>query len=244
MRPIPLRPDPRAVATSNVTSLARAVIVKATTKLDRGRTETTVLKHLFPDDAVVPLVLRAASQSATLTNTAALGRSIVSDLIATIGPVGAGAGLLQSSLQLVFDSAATIYVPALEASAGEVSFVQEAAPIPVHDLVSTSVALVPRKLATIATLTVEMLTSSNAEAFVTAALTQSVGLALDAALFDAAAADPVRPAGLRHNIAAHPASTAPDPHAAMTQDIVALAGAVSVIGSPIVMLLLRHAPLQ
>src|SRR5262249_15063153 len=85
------------------------------------------------------------------------------------------------------------------------------APIPVHNLVSGSVALVPRKLATIVTLTAEMLASSNAEAFVTAALTQSVGLALDAALFDSAAASAIRPAGLRYNIAARTASTATDP---------------------------------
>jgi hypothetical protein len=96
------------------------------------------------------------------------------------------------------------------------------------------VALVPRKLATIASLTAEMLMSSNAETFVTAALTQSVGLALDAALFDSAPANAVRPAGLRHNIAALAPSAATDPHTAMVEDMVALAGAVSVIGSPIV----------
>jgi hypothetical protein len=35
----------------------------------------------------------------------------VSDLIATIGPVGAWARLLEAGLQLVFDSAGAIYVP-------------------------------------------------------------------------------------------------------------------------------------
>jgi hypothetical protein len=234
MRPLVPEDLHRSGHIASVTSLARAIIAKASGKIERRDDIPTILRDRWPDDPTAPLVLRAASTPATLTNTTALGRSIVADLIATIGPVGAGAQLLQSGLRFVFDSAATIYVPALEASASEVSFVQESTPIPVHDLVSTSVALVPRKLATIATLTSEMLASSNAEAFVTAALTQSVGLALDAALFDSAPADAVRPAGLRHGIAAIPASTITDAHAAMLNDMVALAGAVSVIGSPIV----------
>jgi len=227
--------------TAGVIGLVRAVIAKAAAKIERREDIATILRGRWPDDPIAPLVLRAASTPATLTNTAALGRSIVADLIATIGPVGAGAQLLQSGLRFVFDSAATIYVPALEASASEVSFVQESASIAVHDLVSTSVALVPRKLATIATLTAEMLASSNAEAFVTDALTRSVGLSLDTVLFDSVAASAIRPAGLRYNIAARPASTATDPHAAMIQDMVALAGAVSVIDNASCLLLLRRA---
>src|SRR6266511_2114650 len=43
-----------------------------------------------------------------------------------------------------------------------------------------------------------MLASGNAEALVTDAMRRSVGLALDAALFDAVAGDDTRPAGLRH----------------------------------------------
>jgi hypothetical protein len=234
MRPLVPEDLHRSGHIAGVTSLARAIIAKATGKVERREDIAAILRGRWPDDPIAPLVLRAASQPASLANTAALGRSIVADLIATIGPIGAGSRLLQSGLQFVFDSAATLCVPALEASAGEVSFVQEGAPIPVHDLISSSVPLVPRKLATIATLTAEMLASSNAEAFVTAALTQSVGLSLDAALFDSAAADAVRPAGLRHNIAAQAPSAAADPHTAMLQDMVALAGAVSVIGSPIV----------
>jgi len=96
------------------------------------------------------------------------------------------------------------------------------------------VPLVARKLATIVTATGEMLESSNAEALVTDALTRSVGLALDAASFDSAPAYEVRPAGLRHGVAALPASTNGDAHTAMVEEMVAVAGAVSVIGDPIV----------
>ena len=103
-----------------------------------------------------------------------------------------------------------------------------------HDLTGKSVAVVPRKLASIVTLTAEMLTGSNAEPLVTDALTRSVRLALDAALFDSAAADPVRPAGLRYGIAPLAASESTNPAEAMIEDLSALATTVSVIGGQVV----------
>jgi hypothetical protein len=234
----PLRQDPRAVTERSIRNLSRVVIGKAIAGLDQRRDATQVLIDRWPhdDNPVAALVLRAASEPPAYLagNAGALGRSLVEDLIATIGQVGAGARLLQSGLQFVFDSAATLYVPALQATASLAAFVGEMQPIGVHDLVSSSVALVPRKLATIAALTREMIESSNAEAFVTSALSQSVGLSLDNVLFDANPATSVRPAGLRYNIAALTASAATDPHAAMIQDLTKLAAAVAVIGGNIV----------
>jgi hypothetical protein len=230
MRPIPLRPDPSALVTRNVTSLARAVIAKAVARIERRSDEATVLRSRWPDDPIAPVVLRAASQPAMLATDTALGRSVVSDLIATIGPVGAGARLLQGGLSLVFDQYAIIYVPGFEASAAKVSFVQEGAPIPVRELASKSVALVPYKMAVVVVLTEEMLTGSNAEMLVTDALIRSTGLALDAALFDAAPADPTRPAGLRHGIAALAPAATGNPDDDMIEDVTALAAAVAPIG--------------
>ena len=233
----PLRSDPRFRIERNVRNLSRVVIAKAVAGLDQRRDSRAVMFDRWTDDnPVAPLVLRAASEPpASLAGSAGvLGRSIVEDIIATIGQVGAGAQLLRSGLQFVFDTAATLYVPALQVTANLAVFVQESAPIPVHDLVSGSVPLVPRKLATIATLTREMIESSNAEAFVTAALRQSVGLGLDNAMFDANPSSAIRPAGLRYNIAAHTASTATDPHQAMIADMTVLAASVAPIGGQIV----------
>jgi hypothetical protein len=106
--------------------------------------------------------------------------------------------------------------------------------VPVHGLTATGALLEPRKLAVIVALTAEMIAGSNAEALVTDALTRSVGLAIDAALFDDVAGDDVRPAGLRYGIAASAASASTDPDQAMTDDLSALAGAVSAIGGPII----------
>jgi hypothetical protein len=230
LRPIPLRPDPTAILTRSVSAVARAVVVMAATKFEGRKDEVAILKQRFPDDPTALLVLRAASHPASLATTAALGHSIVSDLIATIGPVGAGARLLRSGLRLVFDRDAAIHVPGLEASANHISFVREGAPIQVRSLVSNAATLEPRKLAAIITLTAEMLASSNAEALVTDAMVRSVGLALDAALFDAVAGDDVRPAGLRHGIAALSASTNANLDEAMVEDLSALAASVAVIG--------------
>jgi HK97 family phage major capsid protein len=168
-----------------------------------------------------------------LATDTALGQSVVADLISTIGPIGAGARLLQAGLQLVFDRAATITVPGLEASADKVSFVAEGAPIPVRELASKSVALVPHKMAVIVAVSTETLAGSNAEAVVTNALIRSTGLALDAALFDAAAADPVRPAGLRHGITALAPAATGNPDDDMIEDLTLLASAVAPIGGPI-----------
>jgi hypothetical protein len=59
-RPILLRPDPGALVTRNVASLARAVIAKAG-RIERRGDDTAISKRRFPDDPIAPLVLRAAS---------------------------------------------------------------------------------------------------------------------------------------------------------------------------------------
>ena len=112
-RPIPLRPDPGALVTRNVTAVARVVIAKAVARTERRSDDTAILRGRWPDDPIAPLVLRAASQPSLLATDTALGQSVVADLIATIGPVSAGARLLQSGLQLVFENNYTIYVPGL-----------------------------------------------------------------------------------------------------------------------------------
>lgn len=232
IQPIPLRADPGAVRRRNVTALARVCISKGIAKLN-SRRDDAVLKSKWADDPTAALILRAATAPTSLTGSA-LGASLVSDIVATIGPTSAGARLLQAGLQVTFGSYATIYVPALQAISTQASFVAEGAPAPVHDLVTKAAPLVPRKLATIVALTCEMIESSNAEALVTDALTRSVGLALDAALFDAAAASAIRPAGLRNGIAALTAAASAVPDDAMIADLTAIAGAVAAIGSPII----------
>jgi hypothetical protein len=204
-------------------------------RLDPRCDEREHLRTRWPNDPTAPLILRAASQPATLAANPALGPTLIADLIATLCPVGAGARLLQAGLQLVFDSASAIYVPGLEAAADQVSFVREGAPIPVRGLTAEGMMLEPRKLGVIVALSAEMIAGSNAEALITDALTRATSLAIDAALFDAVAGDDVRPAGLRYGIAASTASAGTDPSDAMIEDLSALSATVSVIGGPIML---------
>ena len=88
-----------------------------------------ILKGRWPDDALAPHLLRAASPPHSLTTQPALGASIVADVIATIGATGAGARLLKSGLQLMFDSYAAIHVPAIEAASSAAAFVGEGQPL-------------------------------------------------------------------------------------------------------------------
>ena len=202
-------------------------------RIDPRCDERDHLRTRWPNDPTAPLILRAASQPATLADNPALGHTLVADLIATIGPTGAGARLLQAGLQLVFDSAGAVYVPGLEANADKVALVREGAPIPVHGLTATGALLEPGKLAVIVALSAEIIAGSNAEALVTDALTRATSLALDAALLDDVAGDDVRPAGLRHGITDTTASASTDPGEAMIVDLSGLAATVSVIGGPI-----------
>ena len=115
LQPTPLIPDPTVVARRNVASLVRAVIALAIGKLENRGDEGRILKQKWPDDQIAPLILRAATAPATITNTPALAATIVADVIATIGPQSAGAKLLRSGLQLTFDRYATISVPSVQA---------------------------------------------------------------------------------------------------------------------------------
>jgi hypothetical protein len=106
-RPIPLRPDPDLLRADTLTSLARAIIAKATACLGqmRERDEPAILRARFPNDQAAITVLRAVSSPLTTTATTALLQTVVADIVASIGPIGAGARLLQSCLVLSLNHA-------------------------------------------------------------------------------------------------------------------------------------------
>ena len=98
----------------------------------------------------------------------------------------------------------------------------------------------PSKLATITPFTAEMVSGSadNTQAMIEDALTRSVGLGLDVALFDSNPAIPeTRPAGLRNGIVALIASAETNPTDAMLADIATVAGAVAPVAgnTPIIL---------
>jgi hypothetical protein len=94
------------------------------------------------------------------------------------------------------------------------------------------------KLATIVSLTDEMIFGTNAEAIVSQVLIENVGVSLDAALFtNDAAVSGVRPAGILHGITPLTASAATTPLEAMFEDVQALAYSLAPVaggGSPVI----------
>jgi hypothetical protein len=113
----------------------------------------------------------------------------------TVTPQSAGADVLRRGIGLDFDGAASIRCPAIAIPTTD--FVAESAPIPAPlETTTPGPTLTPFKIAALASLTNEMLRSSNAEEMVRAVLIESTGPALDKALFSANAATTAKPAGL------------------------------------------------
>ena len=120
----------------------------------------------------------------------------IEDALAPFGPLSVGAQLLRRGTVLSFAGLHAIQVPGFStASSTFTSFVAEGAAIPVRVMTSSSgVTFGPRKFATMFVQTREMIESSNAEALVKLVMTESLSVALDAALFSNVAGDRVRPA--------------------------------------------------
>jgi hypothetical protein len=217
--PIPLRPDPNAIAERAVTSLMRAVIASARMTLDRN------WRPPWDDDRAAELITRAAVPPLATSDMTALAHVAIAFVASLVG-ASAAAALIARSLRLSFDGAATIGIPAL--TLPHASFVGEKAPIPVvMGTSSAGATLTPFKLAVIVPLSGEMIRNSNAEAFVRQVLIENVGPSLDAAMLSNAAAVPgLRPPGILHGITAIPAATGGGLNAMVT-DIGALAQAVA-----------------
>jgi hypothetical protein len=235
---IPLRPDPSAVRDRAVASVARAVLAAArgTFENDRLGAAQRIVRAAWPDDrGALRIVSRAASSPAMTGTTgwaAEFAITRIEDALAPFGPASVGAQLLRRGTVLSFAGIHAIQVPGISTASGAfASFVLEGAAIPVRQMVtSTGVTFGPRKLGTIFVLTRETIESSNAEALVKLVMTESLSVALDAALFSNVAGDATRPPGLLYNITPITAATGGG-LAAMATDIGKLVGAVSAVSA-------------
>jgi len=198
---VPLVPSPDVVRDRSVASLVRAAIATGISSFDKRQIHPEAYaKDRWQDDHVANMVLRAAVSPATLAGNAALARVSLA-FLETLTPLSAGADLLRRGLGLDFDGAASIRVPAIAIPTSD--FVAEGAPIPAPiETTSAGPTLTPFKIAALASLTREMMESSNAEDMVRAVLVESCGPALDKAMFSANAATTAKPAGLLNGIAA------------------------------------------
>lgn len=116
-------------------------------------------------------------------------------------------------------------------------FVEQGKPIPTRQGAFTATVLNVRKAAAIYVATRTLLNSSNAEALLRRGLEESIPAGIDAVMFDTAAADNARPAGLRNGISADTSGGA----SSMLADLTLLAGKVaSVAGNYANIIFLAH----
>ncbi|PPQ16622.1 phage major capsid protein [Bradyrhizobium sp. AC87j1] len=191
-----------------------------------------VAKQQWPGDIDVPMLLKAATSPAVTSSSnwaGSLASTAVADFISVMGGASASAALLAEGLEFAFDGNNGILVPGMVADPNNVSFVGEAAPIPVKALSLDGPTLSPRKFATIIPFSRELFERSTPtiETIVRAVLMESLGLATDAALFSNTAGSSLRPPGLLLGITPLAHSTATDPQDAMLADIKALVSAVA-----------------
>ena len=233
-QPVPLRPDPAAVGERARRSLSRALIASSRALFQPDRNSHRIAERMWSHDDGTHAVLRAAVEP-TSTADVALLQTVVEAVV--LGATGAGVALLQRGTMLSFGTDASILLPTLICDGSHGAFVGQGAPIPVFsDSVDPGVKLEPRKVMSLWTMTREQTESSNAEMLVEEAARRSIGLTVDAHLFDDVAGDDVRPAGLRHGVVALTASTATDAFEKMLGDIGTLLTAVAPIGGPVTLI--------
>jgi len=198
MEPMPFR-RPVAAESPTIISLARAIVAQANARLDRNTRAADYAASAWPNDASVPMVLRAAVNPTLTSNAAALVPMTV-EFVEALGPLSAAGELVNRGISLTSFGRGSVMVPGF--APGESTFIAEGAPIPVKQFTSSGPTLTPNKLASILVLTAELMDYSNADTLMRAALTESVAVGLDKVLFSNQAAVPgLHPAGILNGIA-------------------------------------------
>jgi hypothetical protein len=195
-----------------------------------------VVRRMWPKDEQTLAIIKAATSPADTTTSgwaSQLATTAIADLVMTLGPTAAGGDLMKRAMTLEFGRTAQVNAPGIVSTAiGASAWIAQLAPIPVRQFsVGAGATLTPRKTAAAFVVTREMLEHStpNAEKFIRAAATESIGAEIDSAMFDATAASTTRPAGLRNGVTTTTATAGGD-DLAMMKDLGALAQAVAAVG--------------
>jgi hypothetical protein len=230
--PIPLRPDRAAVDRERIRSMCRAIHALGHSRfIDKTQTGFEFAKRQWPNDPDVPRLLRAATDPHTMTDSASVLVAQEQALLAALSPVSAIGGVTAATPEMPLSwDPGTGVIPVPSSILQNVSgFVQEAAPMPVIEGLSSTVSLRPHKFGCIPVLTSELFRYSRAAELIQRALLEGVGASLDAILFSANAATATAPAGLLLGIAplAPIALTQGNRIEAFYEDLSTLAAAIS-----------------
>lgn len=190
------------------------------------------------DDAVTPLVLKAAVNPATMATSTwagALAAQSVADAVVGLAPASAAAELIARGLTVSLEGYGSITIPVRLVTAADAGgFVGEGQPIQVKQLtISGGPTLTPSKLAVIVGFTREVATFGvqDMNAVVRQVLGEASALALDAAVLSSTAASAgVRPAGILNGVTPI-TPTAGGGENALSKDIANLVQALATAGA-------------
>jgi hypothetical protein len=191
-----------------------------------------VLRDRWSDDAVTPLVLKAAVDPAMMSVSGWAGivaSQAAGDYVSTLSRTSAAAAVFAKAFRADLDGIASILLPrrVTPPAAADVNWVAPGDPIPAGQISLSGATLGPaKKLAVMVALTRTLMESSAAENVLTTMLRESVSFSLDATVFSTLAATTARPAGILNGIAGLTA-TAGGGTTAMEGDLEKLAAAVS-----------------
>lgn len=187
-----------------------------------------VARELWSDDRATRLLLRGAVNPSDTSSAAALAYTAVSDFVSSLGPLSAGARLVDIGVKAKLDGVAALTIPRRQEGKPntDVQWVSEGGAIPARRFDIQGVTLGPmRKLAILSSVTRELAERASGEAVVAALLREDTAASLDAALFSDA-----QPGSLLTGAILVSASTASEPSVAMIEDLEALAGAIAEAG--------------
>jgi hypothetical protein len=180
-----------------------------------GRSAADMLKSMYPDDVVAPLLLsRAASTQAVLSDPAwagPLAHYSVSDAIEEIVSMTALDRLARTgALQVDMGRNASVIVPGriIDPTTAASMWIGEGQAVPVKQYDIIGPALNVHKIEVDVVVTRELSEASNIEDVLRMLLTEMAGLAIDAAVFSTAAASTQKSAGILHGLTALTGSTA------------------------------------
>lgn len=208
-------------------------------------------QQLFPHDEKLKTLVRIIDRSlvekgavtpyTTASDSGALAQTMISDVISILAPTVASAFIVDDSVKVPrVDGISGITVPNVAVSANGIGPVGEAQGIPVQQLAfDDSNLLVLFKNALILVASRDLFDKSIPafSAIITAAVIENFAMWLDAAMFSSTAGSSVRSAGFLNGISALTKSVKSDSLAAMQEDVVNTAGAVSSVasGGPVVL---------
>ena len=205
-------------------------------------------KSLFgKDHNLGPLVNRAASNPATLTDPSWLGvighDVVYSQLIQKITALSAAAGLMAKGIRVNLTGVGSITIPGRlynPSSGGD--WIAEGQAIPFRQpLISAGPKLEPRKLGVLSSYSYEMAQADSVEEFVTAAIKEASAALLDLKMFSTDAASATAPAGILLGATTVTASSVAAPWA-ISSDVGALIGALATNGGGLEPVLVASPP--